>query len=32
MDVVHTIEKLPRDKNDNPLEDNQAFINRVIIP
>jgi cyclophilin family peptidyl-prolyl cis-trans isomerase len=32
MDVVHKIENLPRDGNDNPLEGNQAFINKIIIP
>ncbi|MBP9038434.1 MAG: peptidylprolyl isomerase [Candidatus Syntrophosphaera sp.] len=32
MDVVHKIENLPRDDKDNPLEGNQAFINRIVIP
>jgi peptidyl-prolyl cis-trans isomerase B (cyclophilin B) len=29
MDVVHTIENLPRDNRDNPLEENQAVILNV---
>ncbi len=32
MDVVHTIEKLPRDKSDNPLAENQALVNGVSFP
>ncbi|MDD2210969.1 MAG: peptidylprolyl isomerase [Candidatus Cloacimonetes bacterium] len=32
MSIVHTIESLPRDERDNPLEDNQAFINGVSFP
>ena len=32
MDVVHKIENLSRDDKDNPLEGNQAFINRIVIP
>ncbi len=31
MDIVHKIEQLPRDKADNPLEDNQAIVNKVKI-
>ncbi len=31
MDIVHTIEQLPRDKRDNPLAENQAIIEKVII-
>ncbi len=31
MDIVHKIEKLPRDNRDNPLPDNQAIIEKVII-
>lgn len=31
MDVVHQIENLPRDRRDNPLEENQAVINNVIV-
>jgi len=27
--VVHEIENLPRDKSDNPLVGNQAFINSI---
>ncbi|MDP2172547.1 MAG: peptidylprolyl isomerase [Candidatus Cloacimonadaceae bacterium] len=32
MDIVHTIEKLPRDRSDNPNLDNQAFINGISFP
>jgi cyclophilin family peptidyl-prolyl cis-trans isomerase len=32
MDVVHTIESLPRDRSDNPNVGNQAFINAVEFP
>ncbi len=32
MDVVHKIENLPRDKNDNPLAENQAIINSIKLP
>jgi cyclophilin family peptidyl-prolyl cis-trans isomerase len=32
MDVVHTIEKLPRDNRDNPLEENQAIIQGISFP
>lgn len=32
MDVVHTIEKLPRDTRDNPNPENQAFITSVTFP
>lgn len=31
MDIVHNIEQLPRDKRDNPLTDNQATIEKVVI-
>lgn len=31
MDIVHKIEKLPRDKKDNPLAEKQAVIKKVII-
>ncbi len=31
MDIVHNIEKLPRDSRDNPLPENQAIIQKVII-
>ncbi len=31
MDIVHKIEQLPRDKADNPLEKNQAIIEKVVI-
>ena len=31
MDIVLKIEKLPRDKRDNPLVENQAIIEKVII-
>lgn len=32
MDVVHTIEKLPRDGRDNPKVENQAFITGISFP
>jgi len=32
MEVVHKIENLPRDKNDNPNPENQAFITRISFP
>lgn len=32
MNIVHTIEALPRDSRDNPLAENQAFINGVSFP
>lgn len=32
MDVVHKIEKLPRDKADNPNLENQAFIDSITFP
>jgi len=32
MNIVHTIENLKRDSRDNPLEENQAFINGVVFP
>jgi cyclophilin family peptidyl-prolyl cis-trans isomerase len=32
MDVVHTIEKLPRDRADNPNPENQAFITNIAFP
>jgi cyclophilin family peptidyl-prolyl cis-trans isomerase len=31
MDIVHEIEQLPRDKKDNPLAENQAIIEKVVI-
>jgi cyclophilin family peptidyl-prolyl cis-trans isomerase len=31
MDTVLKIQALPRDKNDNPLADNQAIIQNVIV-
>ncbi len=31
MDIVHKIEKLPRDSADNPLADNQAIVKKVKI-
>jgi|SRR5690554_2199735 peptidyl-prolyl cis-trans isomerase B (cyclophilin B) len=31
MDIVHKIENLPRDRRDNPLEDNQAIIENVTV-
>ncbi len=31
MDIVHKIEALPRDKSDNPLVDNQAFIQKITV-
>jgi cyclophilin family peptidyl-prolyl cis-trans isomerase len=31
MDIVHKIEKLPKDGSDNPLVGNQAFINKVTV-
>lgn len=31
MDIVHNIEKLPRDNRDNPLIENQAIIEKVLI-
>lgn len=32
LDVVHTIEKLPRDRSDNPNLENQAFITGISFP
>lgn len=32
MSIVHTIENLKKDSRDNPLEENQAFINAVSFP
>ncbi len=32
MDVVHTIEQLPRDRSDNPNPENQAFITGISFP
>lgn len=32
MDVVHKIENLPRDKNDNPMAENQAIITSIKLP
>lgn len=32
MDVVHTIENLPRDRADNPNAENQAFITGISFP
>lgn len=32
MDVAHTIENLPRDRNDNPNLENQAFITNIVLP
>jgi len=32
MEIVHKIENLPRDKNDNPNPENQAFITRISFP
>lgn len=31
MDIVHKIEKLPKDAKDNPLADNQAIVSKVRI-
>ena len=31
MNIVHKIENLPRDKSDNPLLENQAIIEKVVI-
>ena len=31
MDIVHKIEGLPRDKSDNPLVGNQAFIQKITV-
>lgn len=32
MDIVHTIEQLPRDRSDNPNQDVQAFITGISFP
>lgn len=31
MDIVHKIEALPRDSKDNPLEDNQAIVQKITV-
>jgi cyclophilin family peptidyl-prolyl cis-trans isomerase len=32
MNIVHTIEQLPRDRSDNPNQDVQAFITGISFP